>query len=129
MGNRFKGWNGKSVNRDILVKQPEYLPAKRSKYGNHKVHVGMEKFDSKRELNRWNQLLWRQSIGEISGLERQISYSLIVNGEKIADYICDFQYYENGMLVVEDAKGFRTPGYRLKKKLMWAIHNIKIKEV
>ena len=38
-------------------------------------------------------------------------------------------YYENGVKVVEDTKGYRTRDYVLKRKLMLLVHNIKIKEV
>jgi hypothetical protein len=30
--------------------------------------------------------------------------------------------------VVEDVKGFKTPEYKLKRKLMLYMHNIRIKE-
>ena len=46
-------------------------------------------------------------------------------------YIADFSYFDcdSGQITVEDAKGFKTPEYRLKKKLMLWIHGIRIKEV
>ena len=40
----------------------------------------------------------------------------------------DFVYQEDGHTVVEDCKGFRTPEYRIKKKLMLWVHGIKIRE-
>lgn len=52
----------------------------------------------------------------------------MVNGIKVCEYEDDFSYKENGVLVVEDAKGMRTPLYRLKKKLMRAALGIEIKE-
>lgn len=33
------------------------------------------------------------------------------------EYVADFQYVENGRIVVVDTKGFVTDVYRLKKKL------------
>jgi hypothetical protein len=36
---------------------------------------------------------------------------------------------ENGVTVVEDVKGVKTPIYRLKKKLVKATHGIEITEV
>ena len=45
-------------------------------------------------------------------------------------YIADFVYYDrDGNLVVEDAKGFRTDLFRLKKKMMMYFKGIEIKEV
>lgn len=44
-------------------------------------------------------------------------------------YIADFMYNDrNGQLIVEDAKGVKTPVYRLKRRMMAEIYNIEIKE-
>jgi len=51
-----------------------------------------------------------------------------VAGQHICTYRADFAYDENGARVVEDAKGVRTPAYRLKAKLMKAVFNIEIRE-
>jgi hypothetical protein len=48
--------------------------------------------------------------------------------EKLCTYKADFTYWTNGLLHVEDTKGFVTPEYRLKKRLMLACHNIEIIE-
>ncbi|OQA06328.1 MAG: hypothetical protein BWY67_01977 [Bacteroidetes bacterium ADurb.Bin397] len=56
----------------------------------------------------------------------------MVKEKKIATYIADFTYMEKGQYVVEDVKSDFTrknPVYRLKKKLIEAIYNLKIKEV
>lgn len=102
--------------------------AKRSKYGNTKVEIDGFKFDSKREAARWVELrtMWR--AGVITELERQVPYRLEVNGVLIATYKADFRYRAQ-MVVVEDSKGVATAVYRLKKKLMFACHGVKIKEV
>jgi hypothetical protein len=59
----------------------------------------------------------------------QPRYRLEVCGVHVCDYVADFRYEEGGATVVEDAKGFKTAAYKLKKKLMKAIHNIEIREV
>ncbi|MBQ5825401.1 MAG: DUF1064 domain-containing protein, partial [Clostridia bacterium] len=42
----------------------------------------------------------------------------------------DFDYYtKSGKHVVEDTKGFRTADYKIKKKLMLHVHNIRIAEI
>ena len=44
-------------------------------------------------------------------------------------YIADFTYNDqSGQLIVEDAKGVKTPVYRLKRRIMAEIYNIEIKE-
>ena len=48
--------------------------------------------------------------------------------ERELAYIADFVYTENGEKVVEDVKGFRTPEYRIKRKLMLYSHGVRIKE-
>jgi hypothetical protein len=104
----------------------------RRKYGNVPTMVNGQQFDSKAEAFRYLQLLGLQQAGEIEDLELQPRYRLEVNGVKIADYRADFRYVTGGLVVVEDVKGgsaTKTPSYRLKAKLMWAIHGIKVKEV
>lgn len=49
--------------------------------------------------------------------------------EKSCVYIADFEYRENGRLVVEDVKGVRTEAYKIKRKLMLWRYGIKIREV
>ena len=44
-------------------------------------------------------------------------------------YVADFVYSRNGLTVVEDAKGVRTPVYRLKKRMMAEKYGIQIREV
>lgn len=50
--------------------------------------------------------------------------------ERACSYVADFVYTtRDGKLVVEDAKGFRTEAYKIKKKLMLWRYGIDIKEV
>jgi hypothetical protein len=51
--------------------------------------------------------------------------------EKAVRYVADFVYIDNdtGRMVVEDTKGFRTPDYIIKRKLMLKVHGITIKEI
>ena len=97
-----------------------------------------EKFDSRREYQRWNELLLLKRAGEITDLERQVKYHLIPaqkgkDGrvlERGVDYVADFVYKNrNGELVVEDTKGVRTPEYIIKRKLMLWRLGIRIREV
>lgn len=87
-------------------------------------------FHSGKEANRWAELQILLAAGEIADLKRQVPYSLDVNNVHICNYVADFVYYEHLATepTVEDAKGYRTPEYQLKKKLMLAVYAIKIKE-
>lgn len=110
-----------------------------SKYRNKLTEVDGIQFHSKKEARRWGELKLLQKAKKISGLERQVKFSLDINGEHICNYFADFVYSstESHFLVpfpapyqvVEDVKGVRTPLYRVKAKLMKAIHGIEIREV
>lgn len=119
-----------------------------SKYGAQKKQYNGMTFDSARELRRWQELELLQRGGVISNLRRQVKYVLIpaqhepdttgarggVHRGKLLErevaYYADFEYVdEQGHVIVEDAKGVRTPEYVIKRKLMLYIHHIQIREV
>ena len=113
-----------------------------SKYSNKKAVYNGILFDSKREQKRYSELLLLQRAGAITNLELQkvfelipAQYETLENGkkgkclERAVTYRADFYYIENGVPVVEDAKGFRTEVFKIKKKLMLYVHGIRIKEV
>lgn len=101
-----------------------------NKYRNKKTEVDGIVFDSKKEARRFSELKLLERANEILGLECQVKYPLIVNGSVVASYIADFVYRDNrkNRVIVEDCKGVRTPVYRLKAKLMKALHGIEIFE-
>lgn len=115
----------------------------RRKYGNRKTVVNGIRFDSRKEADRWQQLLLLERAGKLSDLQRQVKFELIpaqrINGkcvERAVSYIADFVYRdEHGRMVVEDVKGYRDPqnaGYAkfvLKRKLMLWVHKIRVKEI
>lgn len=126
---------------------------RRSKYGNRKIKTedGLV-FDSKKEKERYDTLRLLERRGEIWNLKRQVRYLLLPKiTEKVpvqlktkvsykdstlfreTAYIADFVYTDSeGNEVVEDVKAnewFQDPVYKLKKKLMYMIHHIKIKEI
>ena len=125
----------------------------KSKYYNVKTKTtdGLV-FDSTKEARRWGQLLLLQKAGKITSLQRQVKYELLPaqyetferfskrgvrlkDGQRLVErkveYVADFTYTntETGENVVEDAKGMRTKDYIIKRKLMYAVHGIRIKEV
>jgi hypothetical protein len=88
-------------------------------------------FASTKEARRWAELQLMQRAGYISDLKRQVRFALDVNGIHICDYLADATYTRKGELVVEDTKsaGTITDVFKLKEKLMNAIHGIKIVRV
>lgn len=84
-------------------------------------------FHSRREAKRHQELSFLEKAGKIDELKSQVPFRMVVNGYLICTYIADFTYVENGRLVVEDAKGFITREFRIKAKLMNALHGIEVK--
>lgn len=105
----------------------EIKPVGRNKFGNEKTDVDGIKFDSKAESQRYGELTMMERGGLIQGFEMQVPYDLDVNGIHICKYIADFVItWPDSIVTVEDVKGVQTPDFKLKKKLMWAIHRIEI---
>ena len=107
-----------------------------SKYRSRKITRDGMTFDSVKEYKRFCELSLLLKAGTITDLERQVKFVLIpsqrIDGkvvERPCTYIADFSYKENGKLVIEDTKGFKTKDYIIKRKLMLHVHNIRIKEV
>lgn len=100
-----------------------------TKYHAKRTTIDGITFASQKEAKRYQELKLLERGGVISALAMQVPYVLSVNGDKICKYIADFAYVENATLVIEDAKGFKTPVYRLKKKLLKALYGIEIREV
>ena len=119
-------------------------PNFRSKFHNQKVTYNGMTFDSKREKDRYIELSLLEKAGKIKDLNRQVEYILIPSQfgmvttedgkrkrvclERACTYKADFTYKEDGKLVVEDCKGFRTPEYKIKRKLMLFLLEIRIRE-
>lgn len=122
----------------------------RNKYHNKKINVNGITYDSKKEYRRHQELSLLERVGTIQDLERQVKYVLIPaqyetyarygkKGQRIKDgrrllekecsYIADFVYIEDGKPVIEDAKGFKTKDYIIKRKMMLHFYGIRIKEV
>lgn len=118
-----------------------------NKYGN--IHTS--RGDSILETRRRAELELLEKAGKIKDLRTQVKFVLIPaqyetypryskTGKRLKDgrrllekecsYYADFVYVDNdtGKTVVEDAKGYRTKTYLIKRKLM-LYNGIKIKEI
>lgn len=109
-----------------------------SKYKNKKTTFCGIEFASRKEAARYKQLKAWQELGLISDLQLQQKFILIpaqrIEGkliERECSYYADFCYVDNetGRTIVEDAKGFRTDVYKIKRKLMLWRYGIQIREV
>ena len=107
----------------------------KGKYGAKRVVVDGITFASKREAARYRQLQLLVRAGAITDLRLQLAFAItVVNLETgelqvVSKYLADFVYLRDGHQVVEDCKGFKTPVYALKKRLVEAIHGVRIAEV
>jgi hypothetical protein len=88
--------------------------------------------DAKGECERWEELRLLERSGAIRSLRRQVPFALVVSGVLVCTYIADFVYEDGAATVVEDRKSPRTrqlAAFRIKAKLMQAIHGLQIREV
>ncbi len=99
-----------------------------SKYGNVCTTVNGHRLSSKKEAARYQELLLLERAGVIANLELQPRYPLVVENVRVCTYVADFRYQEDGLTVVEDVKGTRTPVYRLKVKLLYALTGVRVLE-
>lgn len=96
-----------------------------NKYSNRKsVCMAGHIHDSKKEAERCTELNLLVKAKVISGLEVQKRFVLIpprkynkMPNERGLDYIADFVYMENGVMVIEDCKGYKTAEYIAKRKM------------
>lgn len=116
----------------VAAWRAQQRPRRRHKYGARACEVDGVRFASRREARRYQQLRLLEQGGQILALQLQPAYELHApNGQRICKYVADFQYIvaATGETVTEDAKGAKTPVYRLKKKWVEAEHGIRVIEV
>lgn len=97
-----------------------------NKYSNKNITVDGHKFDSQKEARRYKELKLMERAGVIKDLELQPKFELIptirTDTETLykVSYYADFRYTDTktGGVVVEDAKGYKTKEYILKKKML-----------
>lgn len=114
--------------RDIPITGEVIRVGAPNKMGARKVYTTEGIFDSMEEHKRWCSLKLLLRAGVISDLRRQVKYSLDAGGIHISNYVADFVYLNAGDEVVEDSKGFKTPEYIQKRRLMKEILGIEIFE-
>ena len=121
----------KQLAEQMRKKQTAAEQPARSKYGNVKTERAALHFDSKKEAQRFDELLAMERVGEIKDLRLQVEFTLqaaytTTTGERVRAirYLADFAYYRRSgdgwEYIVEDVKSrpTRTRAYLMKKKLM-----------
>jgi len=132
---RPNGFDVCEVGHRYLSSAAKAKPPKPNKFKAKREQVGELNFDSKREAKRWLVLKQREHRGEITNLERQVTYilapSVKIAGEKRARPAlrlkADFRYIEDGQTVVDDAKGYSDTAFRIRQHLMKSVHGIDVR--
>jgi hypothetical protein len=108
-----------------------------NKFNAKKTIIDGITFDSKKEASYYIRLgaLMRakNESDRVVNIELQPRYDIIINDEKIGHYKADFKVdYADGRTEIIDVKGYKKGAayqlFRLKKKVIEALHNIKIIE-
>ena len=113
---------------------------KPSKYKNQSVVIDGIKFQSIKEGNEYKKLKLMEKAGEIFDLKLQVPFiicpSVVLDGknQRPVKYVADFSYIAkldmiDNQVTVVDVKGFRTPEYKIKRKLMKHVFGIDIIEI
>lgn len=139
----MSGWTEADL-RTVLRKHTAAPAAKRSKFGNQKVVIGGESYDSKREAAYHQELKIRELAGEVKEIRRQVPFQLCtvvtdlglrasvpLQIFPVATYFADYVFLEHGDLVVADCKGMKknTTDFQTKKRWMAKQYGITIREV
>lgn len=103
-----------------------------NKYGAKKTAFAGRTFDSKKESQRYAELLLLERGGHIGELECQPKFAIVVNDVHICFVIPDFRYRDvaTGHTVIEDVKSPATAKNReflLKKKLLEVLHDVEVR--
>lgn len=99
-----------------------------NKFGAIRTHG----FDSKKEFNRYRELLLLEKAGEVSDIQTQVKFTLYgQKGSKICTYKADFVYTQkDGTKIIEDTKSpiTCTPVFKLKWKMLEDMYQEEIKK-
>lgn len=97
-----------------------------TKYNATKIEINGIKFDSKFEASVYRWLIDQPNIKLIARQKVFIILpKFIYNGQTIREikYLADFVIEYNGKLYIIETKGFETPEFKLKEKLLFKYLN------
>lgn len=108
-----------------LLSRPEKAAVKTPKFHAVLTECAGIKFQSKKEARYYQELKARVHLGEVKYFLRQVPFDL-PGGVK---YRVDFmEVWTNGSIHYVDVKGFRTPTYKMKRKMVESLYPVRIEE-
>lgn len=84
------------------------------------------RFSSKKEKKRYEELKLMQQAGELRFFLRQVPFHLPGDIKYVCDFMC---FWKNETVTIEEVKGFKTPMYIAKKKIVETTYPIEITEI
>lgn len=94
-----------------------------NKFGAIMTVYNGRRYHSKAESLYARDLDLRQKAGDILHWRPQVSYPIMVNGDKICTYVMDFVVtYPDGVIELVEIKGMETAVFKLKAKLLRATY-------
>jgi len=97
----------------------------RHKFNATVTELDGKKFDSKKEGKYYSELKLRKAAGEVVFFLRQVPFDLPGN----VKYRVDFQEFRSdGTVHFIDVKGYKTPEYIMKKKMVEDLYPVIIEE-
>lgn len=108
----------------ITLDEYHQMTRKKHKYNARKTVLNGLEFDSKKESDRYQELLLLEASGRIVGLSTQPEFVLLEGfrdrrgkWRRAIKYRADFIYKEDDAFIVEDVKGIITKEFAIKMKL------------
>lgn len=95
------------------------------KFHNVPTEVDGEKFQSKKEARYYQDLCLARRSGDLLFFLRQTPFHLPGGVRYVVDFV---EFWKSGEVRFVDVKGFRTPTYVMKKKMVEDLFPIKIVE-
>lgn len=96
------------------------------KFKNVPTEADGYRFSSKKEANYFRQLCLARKSGELLFFLRQVPFHIKGGIVYRADFL---EFWKSGDIRIVDVKGFKTEGYKIKKRLVESEYPVTILEV
>ena len=103
----------------VIVQPVLYNILMRHKYKAVKTSFDGIKFDSKKEAKYYSELKLLQKSGEVVGFFRQVPLHLPGGVKYVMDFLV---FYVDGTCKGIEVKGYETPEWKIKKKIVDAVY-------